>query len=148
VSGLETLIVGASPNETAEQKESELARGIQTELRRLGCYRQEIDGDWGKGSQRALGDYYRNTKQASANLEPSVALLGDLFLRSGRICKQPVMVKKVKVATTDATNRKANASKKSTIAKSARTQGNKAVSRRPAAPPPDISGGIGIGGVF
>ncbi len=148
VSGLETLIVGTSANETSEEKETDLARGIQTELRRLGCYRQEVDGDWGKGSQRALGDYYRNTKQASMNMEPSVSLLGDLFLRSGRICKQPVIVKKVKVATTDATNRKANASKKSAGGKAARTQGNKAVSRRPAAPPPDISGGIGIGGVF
>jgi len=149
VSGLETLIVGASTNETSEQKETELARSIQTELRRLGCYRQDIDGDWGKGSQRALSDYYRNTKQVSAGMEPSVALLGDLFLRSGRICKQPVIVKRV--ATNDAatTKRKAGASTgKSAGGKAARTQGNKAVSRRPAAPPPDISGGIGIGGVF
>ena len=31
----------------------------------LGCYRQEVDGDWGKGSHPALTDYYRNTKQAA-----------------------------------------------------------------------------------
>lgn len=153
VSGLETLIVGSSPNETDDQKATELARSIQTELRRLGCYRQEIDGDWGKGSQRALGDYYRNTSQASTGTEPSVSLLGDLFLRSGRICKQPVIVKKVKVATMEGTStakRNANAgpTRKSAGAKPARAQGKKAISRRPAAPPPDISGGIGIGGVF
>lgn len=154
VSGLETLIVGSSANETSGEKATDLARSIQTELRRLGCYRQDVDGDWGKGSQRALSDYYRNTKQSSATTDPSVQLLGDLFLRSGRICKQPVIVKKVKVATTAGsnpagrTNKASAANRKAASTKPARAQGGKKVSRRPAAPPPDISGGIGIGGVF
>ena len=149
VSGLETLIVGSTTNETSGEKATDLARSIQTELRRLGCYRQEVDGDWGKGSQRALGDYYRNTKQSAAKSDPSVQLLGDLFLRSGRICKQPVIVKKVRVATTDGANptRRAKAGN-SASTKPARAQGGKKAARRPAAPPPDISGGIGIGGVF
>ena len=48
----------------------------------------------GKGSQRALGDYYRNTKQSTATTDQASQLLGDLFLRSGRICKQPVIVRR------------------------------------------------------
>ena len=147
VSGLETLIVGTSAGETEEAKATDLARGIQTELRRLGCYRMTVDGDWGKGSIRALTDYYRNTKQVAATTDPTVELLGDLFLRSGRICKQPVIVKKVnkpaRVASDEGRGR---------VSGSAATGGKAArrsqPARRPAAPPPDISGGIGIGGVF
>lgn len=148
VSGLETLIVGANPGETDQQKATELARSVQTELRRLGCYRMEVDGDWGSGSSRALADYYRNTNRQVASAEPTVQLLGDLFLESGRICKAPVMVKKVKqtnVASGD--NGGSGASKAGKGGKQRNGKKSSAASR-PAAPPPDISGGIGIGGVF
>ena len=145
VSGIETLIVGTSAGETDEDKATELARSIQTELRRLGCYRMAVDGDWGKGSVRALTDYYRNTKQAVASTEPTVELLGDLFLRSGRICKQPVIVKKVKSSAKVASDD--NAPRDAT-APAARRPASAPAPHRPAAPPPDISGGIGIGGVF
>jgi len=144
VTGIETLIVGKGADEADDEKATDLARSIQTELRRLGCYRMAVDGDWGKGSIRALTDYYRNTRQAAATTEPTVELLGDLFLRSGRICKAPVIVKKVKsstVASDDGSTRtKAAGSKKAGKRSGPAT--------KPAAPPPDISGGIGIGGVF
>ncbi|MEZ5805115.1 MAG: caspase family protein [Rhizobiaceae bacterium] len=148
VSGLETLIVGADPNETDKQKAEDLARKVQTELRRLGCYRMEVDGDWGPGSSRALNDYYRNTKQQVASAGPTVELLGDLFLQSGRICKAPVIVKKVKQTNvaSDADSR-SGASKAGKGAKQRSTKKSSG-GTRPAAPPPDISGGIGIGGVF
>lgn len=143
VSGIETLIVGSTTDETDKEKATELARSVQTELRRLGCYRQTVDGDWGKGSIRALTDYYKNTKQTVASTDPTVALLSDLFLRSGRVCKQPVIVKKAKAATVASddgpVSTKAGGKKSSKRSQSA---------SRPAAPPPDISGGIGIGGVF
>ncbi|MGX5828486.1 caspase family protein [Mesorhizobium sp. 43Arga] len=142
VTDLQTLIVGGPAGAADKDKTADLARNIQTELRRLGCYRMQVDGDWGTGSVRALTDYYKNTKQVAATTEPSVGLLGDLFLRSGRICKQPVIVraKPAKVAS------EADSSRNS----SSRTTGKRpqAAPRRPAAPPPDISGGIGIGGVF
>jgi hypothetical protein len=141
VSGLETLIVGTSTGETGDEKAKDLARSIQTELRRLGCYRMGVDGDWGKGSIRALTDYYRNTKQ-TASTDPTVEVLSELFLRSGRICKQPVIVKKVRQVASDANPARGKAaSGRNTVKRSASP-------RRPAAPPPDISGGIGIGGVF
>lgn len=145
VSGIETLIVGG-PDESDSAKATELAKSIQTELRRLGCYRQSVDGDWGKGSIRALGEYYRNTKQTVASTDPTAELLGDLFLRSGRICKEPVVVKKVKaVASNDGVSAK---STKATSSTKGRKQSKGSTGARPAAPPPDISGGIGIGGVF
>jgi hypothetical protein len=144
VSGIETLM--GSPNEADKDKATELSRNIQTELRRLGCYRQTVDGDWGKGSVRALADYYRNTKQQVASTEPTVDLLSELFLRSGRICKQPVIVKKVATAASgDSGSSDSNASGGKAGGKKG---GKRSGGTRPAAPPPDISGGIGIGGVF
>ncbi|RUY35682.1 caspase family protein, partial [Mesorhizobium sp. M7A.F.Ca.US.001.04.1.1] len=69
-------------------------------------------------------------------------LLGDLFLRSGRICKQPVIVK-AKPAKVASDNGPSQTGPSRKAAKRAQ-----AVPQRPIAPPPDISGGIGIGGVF
>ncbi|TPK91915.1 caspase family protein [Mesorhizobium sp. B2-4-17] len=144
VSGLETLIVGTSAGEPGPAKATDLARNIQTELRRLGCYRMTVDGDWGKQSVQALNNYYRNTKRAASATEPTVELLGDLFLHSGRVCKDPVIVKvkPAKVASDAAPLRKKGAASRKTSTPS------RSPSSRPAAPPPDISGGIGIGGVF
>ncbi|WEX10850.1 caspase family protein [Chelativorans sp. AA-79] len=141
VSGLETLIVGSTSGDD-EAKHIDLVKSVQTELRRVGCYRMTVDGDWGKGSVRALKDYYRFTDQAESTLEPNVDLLGELFLRSGRVCKQPV---KVKPAVT------ARAAPENQPARRARGGGGGGTAQRapaPAAPPPDISSGIGIGGVF
>ena len=54
-----------------------------------------VDGDWGKGSVRAAHRLLQEHQaEHIASTEPTVGLLGDLFLRSGRICKQPVIVKK------------------------------------------------------
>ncbi|MDX8537549.1 caspase family protein [Mesorhizobium abyssinicae] len=144
VSGLETLIVGKSAGEPDEEKATDLARSIQTELRRLGCYRATVDGNWGKGSVRALTSYYRNTRRIASTTEPTVELLSDLFLQSGRVCKDPVVVQKAKPARISSDT--APERGKATGRKAARS--SKPQSSRPAAPPPDISGGIGIGGVF
>jgi hypothetical protein len=147
VSGIETLI--GSPDEAAKDKAAELARNVQTELRRLGCYRQTVDGDWGAGSVRALSDYYRNTKQQVASTGPTVDLLSELFLRSGRICKQPVIVKKVATAVSrDDSGASVGKATGSGKAGGGKKDAKRSGGTRPAAPPPDISGGIGIGGVF
>lgn len=150
ISDLGTLIVGVSGSaeKPGEDAGAKLAMSVQTELRRLGCYRMEVDGDWGKGSMRALADYYRNTSQPGAGTEPSVELLSELFLRSGRICKAPVAVKPAKLASQ--TVRRNDAKAAASTGKKARGTGKRPASAasRPAAPPPDISSGIGIGGVF
>ncbi|MBN9077524.1 MAG: peptidase C14 [Rhizobiales bacterium 65-79] len=142
-SGLQTLIVGSSGSEE-DNKKTDLVRNVQTELRRLGCYRMQVDGDWGKGSLHALADYYRNTRQTGKPAEPSVDLLSDLFLRSGRVCKEPVIVKpKPTSVAADADDKAPSAGRKPGGRRSA------GAARRPAAaPPPDIGGGIGIGGIF
>lgn len=144
VSGLKTLVVGTSDRETDPEKATDLARSIQIELRRLGCYRMAVDGDWGKSSAHALTSYYKNTKRTAFSNQPSLELLGDLFLHSGRVCKDPVIVKaKPATVASDAASMPTKRAASRKTAASPRSQ-----SSRPAAPPPDISGGIGIGGVF
>lgn len=146
ISGLETLIVGTQAGATKPEKKAELVRSVQTELRRLGCYRMTVDGDWGKGSLHALSTYYKNTKRITSATEPTVDLLGELFLHSGRVCKEPVTVlqrpRRASVASDVAPVRKKGAPSR----KNARNP--QPQSSPPAAAPPDISGGIGIGGVF
>lgn len=146
VSDLGTLIVGSIAPENDREKEKELARNVQTELRRLGCYRMAIDGDWGRGSARALGDYFRNTGQQPTASGPTMDLLGELFLRSGRICKEPVVVRRT--AQSDTVNRSTGGGQAATSRNTGGASRTESAPSRPAAPPPDISGGIGIGGIF
>jgi hypothetical protein len=146
VSGLETLIVGSvSPRQEEDGPRIDVVKSVQTELARLGCYRMSVDGDWGRGSARALSDYYRFSGQKQAHDMPNVELLGELFLRSGRVCKAPVQVKSV------AATARASEPKQTTTTKR-RTGGGQSgagpAAQRPAPPPPDIGAGIGIGGVF
>ena len=53
----------------------ELIRNLQRELKRVGCYQGEVDGDWGSGSRRAMSTF---TERVNASLpfdEPDYILL-------------------------------------------------------------------------
>lgn len=63
-----------------------LARETQTELKRLGCYGGALDGIWGKGSQRALDSFARQSGRALETSGPSQELLAALRPLSGRVC--------------------------------------------------------------
>jgi hypothetical protein len=149
-SALGSVVSGSEENGNAQANPhgSDVSRRIQAELSRLGCYRKQIDGVWGPGSQRALADYYRQTRQANTVPEPNLDLLGDLFLRSGRVCRQPVAAPRpVKTATIDRVSEGTKAGR-SVGRKPAREKVQRTQKARPAAPPPDIGAGIGIGGIF
>ena len=75
-----------------------LAREVQIELQRLGCYRSSIDGLWGKGSALALVRYYGNTGTAATSLDPTMAVLRDLRIEPNVICKVVQEIKNTKVA--------------------------------------------------
>lgn len=144
------LVLGKSQDGEDKAPAFDLNHRVQTELSRVGCYRQTIDGVWGPGSRKALGEYLQRTKQSQDVLEPNVDVLGDLFLRSGRICRQPVAAKPVKTATIDREPTGKSKSKSAGRANNDRKQKASGGTGRskPAAPPPDIGAGIGIGGVF
>lgn len=51
----ETGTVVRASAAAASMPRDELIRNLQRELKRVGCYHGEIDGDWGTGSRRAMG---------------------------------------------------------------------------------------------
>lgn len=64
----------------------EVARALQSELQRVGCYQGAIDGDWGGQSKAALEQFASRTKANLAADTPSQAALDAVRERQGRIC--------------------------------------------------------------
>jgi uncharacterized caspase-like protein len=66
---------------------SELAKTVQSELRRVGCFNSEPDGKWGRTSREALS---RFNAAAPAQLEldePSTVTAGEIRAYEGRVCE-------------------------------------------------------------
>jgi hypothetical protein len=66
----------------------ELARLLQTELRRVGCYRGGIDGIWGNGSRRALREFDRLRPGSPVDgFLPSPDWIARVKAASGEVCQ-------------------------------------------------------------
>ena len=68
----------------------DLARAVQTELRRVGCYQMAVDGSWGKGSRTALTSYFLAKKTIPETLEPSDGLFAQLSDEPKVVCANRV----------------------------------------------------------
>ncbi len=68
----------------------ELARELQSELARVGCYRLRVDGQWGPGSRRALTSYLNRSNQSSDGQEPTPELVRMVRESEGEVCPAPV----------------------------------------------------------
>lgn len=119
-----------------------LHAAIQTELKRIGCYTQGIDGDWGRGSQTGLERFYAARKIVPAQvaggvLAPTEAAWRLLLEAPEKTCKpQPAaQVTRKKPATQKAAPTK----KSATVTKKPAT-----VTKKPAvvAAPPAAKGGV------
>lgn len=64
----------------------ELARDIQRELQRVGCYLGEIDGVWGGGSKRAIAIFMDRVNAALPTREPDVFMLSLLRGQDSSVC--------------------------------------------------------------
>jgi hypothetical protein len=64
----------------------ELVRGLQRELRRVGCYWGEVDGSWGAGSKRAMGSFMDRVNASLPMEQPDFILLTLLQSHSGQAC--------------------------------------------------------------
>lgn len=53
----------------------ELVRRLQGELKRVGCYEGEIDGDWGPGSKRAMAAFTDRVNASLPTQQPDYILL-------------------------------------------------------------------------
>ena len=72
--------------ETIPTNRYDLARALQTELRRVGCYFGDIDGDWGSGSKRAMSNF---TGRVNASLPidtPDAIMLTIVRRFDGQAC--------------------------------------------------------------
>lgn len=75
-----------TPEVQAAHSTTGLVRSIQTELKRLRCYKGEVDGQWGKQAQAAYGKYARLAKVINAAQEPSQLMLDSLLNEKKASC--------------------------------------------------------------
>ncbi|MCH9806367.1 MAG: hypothetical protein K0U74_01420 [Alphaproteobacteria bacterium] len=66
-----------------------LVRDVQSELRRVGCYFGKIDGSWGAGSKRSLGEFLRAVNSSLPVDRPDQILLTLLRSHGSTVCGQP-----------------------------------------------------------
>ncbi len=82
----EKLVAGGALDPPSDQ----LAVALQTELKRMGCYRARIDGDWGRGSQAAMRRYFDQAKvDRVASADPSARLFRQILLKDDITCPAP-----------------------------------------------------------
>jgi hypothetical protein len=84
---------------SVEIARADLARRVQEQLKRVGCFAGAADGNWGRKSEQAFQEYNDRKGWTSAPLNPSLAALGQLEAETEKICVADQLVpKKVKPA--------------------------------------------------
>jgi uncharacterized caspase-like protein len=80
------IVALPAPSAPAPPSPAELARSLQTELRRVGCFTGSVDGEWSKASRRSLELF---NKSAGTRLDVKLASLDALDAikaRPARVC--------------------------------------------------------------
>jgi hypothetical protein len=86
VSSTAAPAAASAPAVASESDPAQLARAVQKELQRLGCYSAGIDGDWGSGSRSALARFDAITKAGLATREPTADVLARVRRQQGTVC--------------------------------------------------------------
>jgi uncharacterized caspase-like protein len=76
----------SQPESPASPSEPGLAKLVQTELNRVGCFTGSIDGEWGAGSQRSLSLFNRNAGTKFDIKTASTDVLDAIKLKQERVC--------------------------------------------------------------
>jgi hypothetical protein len=76
----------AMPVPPLQSATPDLARAMQTELQRVGCYQGTVDGNWGGRTKAALEQFASRTKANLSTDAPSQAALDAVKARQERIC--------------------------------------------------------------
>ncbi len=79
-------LADAGPKPSPAVSRVALARDIQRELQRVGCYLGEIDGVWGSGSKRAVLVFMDRVNAALPTRDPDVFMLSLLRGQSEPVC--------------------------------------------------------------
>lgn len=95
-----SLVAGGAFDPPAQ----DMARALQTELSRMGCYRAGIDGIWGGGSRAAVQRYFDELDDVvPVSLEPVAELFRQLILGKEVECPAPAPVAQTRTTTTRST---------------------------------------------
>jgi hypothetical protein len=78
-----------------------LAMVLQTQLARLGCYRGSIDGDWGRLSRRAVGEFSRATGTSLGAKQPNLQAFSAVTGRRGVVCQTRRIVTRLAIPATE-----------------------------------------------
>ena len=81
------IVPGTISDAERHTRSNQLARDLQRELQRLGCYGGPIDGDWGEGSRRALERFARRVDADLKTDEPSMRALRAVEETERRVCR-------------------------------------------------------------
>lgn len=79
----------AAPRDLPRQ---ELVRDIQRELKRVGCYAGDVDGDWGAGSKRAVRSFMDRVNSSLPTEAPDMIQLTLVRGYSGIACSNGAVV--------------------------------------------------------
>ena len=77
---------GSSGGGQATSDQSETAKMLHAELRRLGCYPGAVDASWGSGSRRALELFNKHAGQRSTRRLPVSTRLASCARKTTRVC--------------------------------------------------------------
>ncbi|MGE5267981.1 MAG: putative peptidoglycan binding domain-containing protein [Deltaproteobacteria bacterium] len=83
----QVLPAAASPKSDLDVQR-QLARQIQAELKRVGCYSGRLDGSWGERSRRAMETFVSRVNASLPTREPDVFLLSLVKGQTGDVCGQ------------------------------------------------------------
>lgn len=78
-------VVPASPA-AVQKTQRQLARQIQSELKRVGCYAGRLDGSWGDQSRAAMTAFIARVNASLPTREPDVILLSLIKGQTGEVC--------------------------------------------------------------
>lgn len=82
----------------------QLNRVLQIELSRMNCYRSGIDGAWGPGSRRSVGEYFTQLASVSwPDQQPSSDLFRAIILNGDVACPTPVAAPRPAASTARST---------------------------------------------
>jgi len=81
-----------SPQSYRDREPVRLVRDIQRELKRVGCYAQEIDGDWTAGTRKAMRDFRDRMSAALPVERPDPAQLVLLQSQPQMVCRETCRV--------------------------------------------------------
>jgi hypothetical protein len=77
-------VTSATPSKPSVQRQ--LARQIQTELKRVGCYSGRLDGSWGERSRSAMENFIARVNASLPTNEPDVFLLSLIKGQAQAVC--------------------------------------------------------------